>query len=233
MNLLLTSDGLANKRLQDEFTAMVGHEVEEPKVAFIPTAANVVRQDKGWMLDNMHAFQEMGCHVDVIDIAAKVGAASVAKTLERFDAICVGGGNSFYLSHHLQESGLDTALPELLDQRVYVGISAGSVIAGRSLLLTSQAMQKPEHFAAGNYDALVGFAGQASGQTLNFADVIIRPHFDSRIIFRRNTSYLEEVATTNQYPVIAIDDQSALRVTDKSLTIISEGDNYWTSEPID
>lgn len=50
--------------------------------------------------------------------------------LQLADAIVMGGGDAGYLVNRFHQSGVAKALPGLLDERLYVGISAGSIVAG-------------------------------------------------------------------------------------------------------
>merc|ERR1719198_1150512 len=48
--------------------------------------------------------------------------------------IVVLGGNTFYLWHHMRQSGLDAIVRRCVDDgALYLGISAGSIVAGRSI----------------------------------------------------------------------------------------------------
>lgn len=59
--------------------------------------------------------------------------------LSRYDVIFVGGGNTFYLLQKVRESGFDKALKKYLekDLGVYVGVSAGTVLAGPDIEISA------------------------------------------------------------------------------------------------
>jgi dipeptidase E len=52
--------------------------------------------------------------------------------LKYFDVVFVDGGNTFYLLQKVRESGFDAAIENYLKQDwgVYVGVSAGTILAG-------------------------------------------------------------------------------------------------------
>jgi dipeptidase E len=138
MKLLLTSGGLTNPSICKALEDLVGKPAKDTKIGFIPTAANYERGDKGWLVNDLYRIKQQGYWVDIIELTAH-NPDAIAKVLEDKEVIFVGGGNEFYLSFWMQKSGLFDLLPKLLETKVYAGISAGSMIMGKSLVLSSQA----------------------------------------------------------------------------------------------
>ena len=133
------------------------------------------------------------------------------------------GGNTFYLSYWLQKSGLFKILPELLKTKVYAGISAGSMIMGDSLVLSSQTQNNPQSFEDEDYDLAVS-TGEASGKTLCMVPLIFRPHLNSRWAPNaRNEIIAKKVAKLTD-KVYALDDNSALKIIDETIEVVSEGE---------
>lgn len=222
MKLLLTSNGLSNDSIAVAFQELLGKEPKDSKIAFIPTAANAERSNKSWLIDDLYNIKKRGYYVDVIELTA-LTPQQIKEAVEGSDAIFVGGGNTFYLSYWLQKSGLFGSLPKLLETKVYAGISAGSMIASQSLALSSQAMKHEEAFKDEEYD-LVGPTGQSSGKTLKFVDFIFRPHFNSRYFSTTNVDELKKKAHVLNKRVYALDDDSALKVIDGKLEVVTEGE---------
>src|SRR6476620_10336432 len=131
MKLFLTSSGLHNKSLQDALAGMLDKPVSECNFLFIPTSYHGAVSDMTWLVEDFYNAHSMGWkQFMVLDIAVK---SSWDKELwwpmiEQADVIQMGGGNAQYLSYWLQKSGLFDALPELLKTKVYVGVSAGSMV---------------------------------------------------------------------------------------------------------
>lgn len=222
MKLLLTSLGLTNNSIAEALKDLVGKEPNEAKVAFIPTGANADRGDKNWMIDNQYRIKEQGYHVDLIELTA-LSPEAIKAALSDADVIFVGGGNAFYLSYWMQKKGLFEYLPELLQTRVYVGISPGSMMAGDSLRLTSQALSHDEPLSDEDMDNL-GPAGESSGKTLHLVDFVFKPHFNSPEHYEvRNEEYIRSVANRVDKPIYTIDDQSALKIIDGNIEVVSEG----------
>jgi dipeptidase E len=222
MKLLLTSNGLSNDSIATAFAGLIGKEPKDSKVAFIPTAANAERGNKSWLIDDLYRLKSRGYFVDIIELTATNGER-LKEALEDMDAIFVGGGNTFYLSYWMQKSGLFDMLPELLQTKVYAGISAGSIVAGESLTMDSQALENPQAFKDEDYD-LLGPEGESSGKTLQLVNFLIRPHLNSGYFSLARKELLEEKAKDVKAPIYAIDDNSAVKVTDGSVKVISEGE---------
>jgi hypothetical protein len=71
--------------------------------------------------------------IECIDCASKPEEAAAA--IETAPAIWVPGGNTFFLAHHMRASGAACAIRRrvLEDGVLYVGCSAGSIVAGCSI----------------------------------------------------------------------------------------------------
>jgi dipeptidase E len=224
MKLLLTSNGLSNYSIAMAFRELVGKDPQKTKIAFIPTAANPDRSNKEWLINDLYRIKQQGYYIDIIDLPA-LSETELENALDEVDVIFVGGGNTFYLSYWMQKSGLMDMLPRLLNTKVYAGISAGSIIAGTSLALSSPALKNPEAFKDGDYD-LVGPKGASSSKTLNLVNFVFRPHLNSRYFNLVRKELLEQKAKEINYSVYALDDDSALKIIGDSIEVISEGE--WT-----
>jgi dipeptidase E len=99
-----------------------------PNLLFVPTAA----RGEGWEPDpstDIKPFEDLGFKVEIFDLAGRSGD-EVEGALSRSQAVVVCGGNTFYLLHHMKESGFFDALPRYLEAGlVYVGSSAGAIVA--------------------------------------------------------------------------------------------------------
>ncbi|CAE7262487.1 unnamed protein product [Symbiodinium natans] len=136
--LLLTSDGLSTKALKDEFRRLLGDRPENKNVWYIPTAplrdgmsmAMVERQVT--MLKSEFGLR----HVEIIDVEYVKGEKlrDAVKALGSLDVIWAEMGNTYALRHHLRDSGGDQLVLDALDAgALYVGSSAGSIVAGRTV----------------------------------------------------------------------------------------------------
>jgi dipeptidase E len=119
------------------------------------------------------------------------------------DVLLVDGGEATYLCHWLRQSGMAELLPTLTDT-VWVGVSAGSMV------LTPRIGAD-----------FVEWASAPDDRTLGVVDFSIFPHLDA---FPTNTmADARRWAAEIGGPSYAIDEQTAIRVIDGTVEIISEG----------
>ena len=204
MKLLLTSGGLKNKSIIDELRLLVGKDLKDCRAVYIPTAANVENGDKGWMINNLKELADLFDQVEIADIALPIDLWQ--HRVEEAEVIVVGGGNTTYLMGQARLSGFDTLLPQLLANKVYVGISAGSMVTTPSTAMNSDDVEKKDALG------LVKFG--------------IQPHFQASTFPIAETS--QKVRQRREhfavdYPVYALDDQSAVAVHDDAVKVVSEG----------
>lgn len=213
MKLLLTSGGLSNASIVTALQELVDKPFQESSVAFVPTAANVYRGDKQWIIEDLRKLQELGFRsIDLIDISA------VEKDLwlpgfESADVLLFEGGSTFHLMHWIKKSGLEALLPEMLKTKVYMGISAGSIVAGPSLDLKMT-------------PALYGepTASYTDDKGLGFFDTLIRVHVNGSSFPEMTCEILDRIAKEQPEPFYALDDQSAIKIVDGNVEVVSEGE---------
>ncbi len=109
----------------------------------------------------------------------------------------------------LQKTGTFDLLPKLLKTKVYVGTSAGSMVVGQSLALSSQALKQGSPFKKVDMDTL-GPKGSSSGKTLKLVDFVFRPHINSAP--HAKLEVIGQKAASVPYPVYALDDTSAIKI---------------------
>jgi dipeptidase E len=128
--------------------------------------------------------------------------------VQETDALLVGGGDPMYLCHWMQQSGLADLLPSLRET-VYVGLSAGSMVMTPRI---------GEDF--------VGWKPPGGGdETLGVVDFSIFPHLDNEDLPENTMAHAELWADGLQRPAYAIDDETAIKVTDDTVEVVSEG--HW------
>jgi dipeptidase E len=104
------------------------------RFAFVPTAAGPRYAMKHWVRADLRQLEVLGCDVSELDLAT-VGASEVPKVLQGLDGVFLTGGNSYLLLWHARRSGFaDLAMPLVESgELLYVGTSAGAVVAGPDL----------------------------------------------------------------------------------------------------
>lgn len=211
MKFILTSAGITNKSIAKTVTELVGKPANKIKALFIPTAANLILDDKTWLIDNLIDFKKQEYEsIDILDIAS-VSEKEWRPRFEKVDLICFGGGNEQYLAKVLLDSGVAKALPELLKTRVYMGISAGSMVAGQFLSKKLLNVVYPEEM----FEELA--------LPLKFVNYLFIPHLNSKYFTHVRKDVLEKLRKDFSFPLYACDDASAITIVDGKVEVVGEG----------
>ncbi len=216
MKLLLTSAGISNASIHNALVDLMGKPVAEASALFVPTAiyaipngADIARRVICGSLGD--PFCEMGWKsLGVLELTAlpSIKQELWISMLQETDALLVGGGDCQYLTYWMKQSGLADLLPSLLCKTVYVGLSAGSMI------MTSFGTTYGNHMLAAESD-----------KSLGLLDFALHPHLDHEWFPENSLINLEKLAATIPMPSYAIDDQTAIKVTNGTVEVISEG--HW------
>jgi dipeptidase E len=209
MKLLLTSAGLSNQSIINAFLDLAGKPFSELKLAFIPTAANVESGDKDWLIDDLIVCKNLGFQsIDIVDISA-ISKDMWLPRLQEADVLMFEGGSTLHLMHWMEKSGLRKLLTEMLKTKVYVGISAGSIVTAEKLSLVK--VHYEEENVSGNEEGL------------GLVDFQIRPHLNSPYFPKANLENLRKNAEKLGETFYAIDDNTAIKVVDGKMEVVSEG----------
>lgn len=209
MKLLLTSAGLSNPSIVSALEKLLGKSAKGVKLAFIPTAANVESGDKSWMIDDLNNFIKAGFVVDIVDISA-VSKDIWLPRLQESEVLFFGGGNTFHLMYWIMKSGLQDELVELLETRIYAGISAGSCVAGPTIFNSVQNL----------FDEKYDLEIKDGLGLVNFQTI---PHLNSPYFEKIRLENLETASQDMTEAVYVIDDQSAVAVDGENIEVVSEG----------
>ncbi len=207
MNALLTSDGLTNQTIIDIFTSLLPKPINEIKVVDIPTASKQLNR-KAAIQNHVNQLLNLGCKtVDLVEIS-EGNKSDWMPYIDSADVIFVEGGDVYYLKDQIIASGLTQELPRLLQQKVYVGISAGSRVLNPDISVVA-AYPDPSKSPDG----------------LNITNYCIIPHMSSSKFPNRRPEDIEPLVSGAPYITYLIDDNSAVLVEGDSVSIIGEG-NY-------
>jgi dipeptidase E len=133
--------------------------------------------------------------------------------LRETDALLVWGGDVLYLRHWMQASGLADLLPSL-SETVYVGVSAGSIV----LTPYNCDAEFDLQFVPEGSDM-----GEDAGAGIGLVDFALRVHLDSDGFDDSTLAEVEKWAAGIPAPTYAIDDDTAIKVTDETVEVVSEG----------
>jgi len=219
LKLLLTSGGVTNPSIRAALVDLLGKPVEDATALCIPTA----QYGHPWVGPGVKAWEfisgrsalpmvDLGWRsVGVLELTAlpSIDADLWGPQVREADALLVAGGDVLYLCHWMRESGLVDLLPDL-DETVWVGLSAGSMV------------MTPE---VGD-DFIQWRPPSGDDRTLGLVDFSICPHLAPDGMPGNSPAEAERWAATISTPAYAIDDQTAFTVVDGEMEIVSEG--QWT-----
>jgi dipeptidase E len=224
MKLLLTSGGIANQSIEDALVGLLGKPIAESSALFVPTAIypfpgggdHAYRAVSGNVKSRLCDLGWKSLGILELTALPSIKRESWVPTLQSTDALLVWGGNVMYLSYWLRQSGLAELLPTL-ENLVYVGVSAGSI----ALTPYNCDAESNVEFAAPGTDIAL-----YAERPLGLVDFTMWVHVGNPDpIFEDHT--LENVKNWSAaipVPTYALDDQSAIKVTENSVEVISEGD---------
>ncbi|HEY7091715.1 MAG TPA: Type 1 glutamine amidotransferase-like domain-containing protein [Ktedonobacterales bacterium] len=216
MRLLLTSAGITNTSIHHALVDLLGKPIADSNALCIPTAGYGHPQsspDKAW---KFIAGQEPRCPMSelgwkslgVLELTAlpSIDKERWVPWVRETDALLVNGGDALYLCHWMRQSGLADLLPSLRET-VWVGLSAGSMVMTPRI---------GEDF--------VGWKPPTGGdETLGIVDFSICPHLAHDDMPGNSMAEAEQWAAGIAGPAYAIDDETAFKVVDGAVEVISEG----------
>ena len=126
--------------------------------------------------------------------------------VQEADVLLVAGGDALYLCHWMRQSGLTDLLPSL-HETVWVGLSAGSMVMTPRI---------GEDFVQWRPPA-------GDDTTLGIVDFSICPHVAPDGMPGNSMAFAERWAAGLGVPAYAMDDQTAIKVVDGTVEVISEG----------
>ena len=239
MRLLLTSAGIGNPSINEALVDLLGRPVSESRALCIPTAIYPFPGGPDMAAQMIRGLAkaplcELGWKsLGVLELTAlptvdeDVWTAAVQET----DALLVWGGDPLYLSYWMRQSGLADLLPSLRHEAVYVGVSAGAMAAtstfgetypdppnGTGTPLASEDIV----FATPHGDINRTFV---TAQGAGLVDFTLIPHLDHEDHPDASLSNAETWAAKLPVPTYAIDDQTAIKVIDGTVEVVSEG--HW------
>jgi dipeptidase E len=217
MRFLLTSAGIKNTSIHDALVDLLGKPIAESDALCIPTAAyaNPGGAGHAWRFISGREPRTPMCELGwkslgVLELTAlpSIDEELWVPMVQETDVLLVEGGDPLYLCYWMRQSGLADLLPSL-HEAVWVGLSAGSLVMTPTI---------GEDF--------VRWKPPTGGDSaLGLVDFSIFPHLDHEMMPDNSMANAEKWAAGMPVPCYAIDDQTAIKVTDGIVEVVSEG--HW------
>lgn len=235
--LLLTSAGITNKSIHDALVDLLGKPVDESSALFVPTGVYPFEGGANyawWPVAGKMQSVLVGLGWKTMGLLELTALPSLHKdiwlsSVQNADALLVWGGDPLYLAYWFEQSGITEVLTSLRKDLVYVGVSAGSMAVstifgetyskprgGSGTPLTSENISF--HTSEGETDRIFITAKGAG-----LVDFALIPHFNNENHSDACGANAAKWAAKLHLPVYAIDDQTAIKVSDNTVEVISEG----------
>ena len=216
MKFLLTSAGIKNTSIHNALVDLLGKPIAESSALCIPTATYALPNGPvlAWRFisgqEPICPMCELGWKsVGVLELTAlpSIGKELWVPLVQEADVLLVNGGDPLYLCYWMRQSGLADLLPSL--RAVYVGLSGGSMVMAPHIGKRFVRWTPPT----------------GGDETLGLVDFAIFPHVDLEIFPDFSMADAERWAAGMRVPAYAIDDQTAIKVIDGTVEVVSEG--HW------
>ncbi|MGX9891334.1 Type 1 glutamine amidotransferase-like domain-containing protein [Streptomyces sp. NPDC002276] len=222
MNLLLTAGGLRNKTLREALRDMLGKPFSAANVVFVPTASVAEPGDHTWLVRDMNRLHALGWReFDILELNG-LPRQLVFDRLLRADVVYVEGGNHYHLARSITGNGLADGFLKALENRVYVGVSAGSMIFSQNLTGHSADV-------IGDTADLRLLGATTVQPPFALFDWYLKPHLHSPDFPERDDAWADRITERADFPIYFIDDDTALRVRDGEVDVVTEG--RWRFHP--
>jgi dipeptidase E len=220
MRMMLTSGGVQEGALLDTLHGLLDKPIAESRCVAVIDGMLPFGGDRSKMLADLEAFRRLGwAELNVMSLFG--GPRSVIESrLRSTDVVFCYGGSNHWLSHAWTETGLAPAvLRELLDEKVYLGLSAGSMIFSRQHAAAVEAFDDHEEVEMLQLDSV--------GPALPLLDFIVVAHLGAPFFPHSTDAWAASSAARLGGPVWFLDDTSALVVRDPDADpeIVSSG--HW------
>jgi dipeptidase E len=215
MKYLLTSAGIKNTSIHNALVDLLGKPIAEASALCIPTAVYAIPGGAGhaWRFFSGQATTPM-CELGwkslgVLELTAlpSIDEKLWVPMVQETDVLLVNGGDPLYLCYWMRQSGLADLLPSL--RAVYVGLSAGSMVMTPNIGEDFVRWKPPT----------------GGDETLGMVGFSIFPHLDHEMLPENTMADAERWAAGMRVPGYAIDDETAIKVVDGIVEVVSEG--HW------
>lgn len=210
MKLILCSEGFHTQNSVKKCVELVGKPQDKITFAIINEGYSVELGNKRWVLKNLNDLaNNFPAEIDLVNLLA-LPLNEVEERIMSKDAIFTIGGNTDYLMSVFVKTGFNKLLPKLLESKVYVGSSAGSMVMGKRL---SSEVRKTLYDDVTSLDETTEY--------LRLVDFSFLPHLDSdNENFKYRAEKLTQAAKKHPGKIYGLRDDSAMVIVDGKIEFI-------------
>lgn len=211
MKIILASSGFNSSAAVEKCTEFVGKPKSQISFGVINEAYVPYHQAHDWVIDDLMMIREnFSSNIELIPLSLDID--EIKRRLNDKDVIFVIGGNTAYLKLIFDRSGFSSIISELLETKVYVGSSAGSMILGHCP--TKETLLK----TSGDDDDF------SITQYLDLLDLEIIPHIHGRFTLPSAEKQVVIESKKQPYPVYGLSDDAALIIDGDEIEVV--GSDY-------
>jgi dipeptidase E len=219
MRMLLTSNGIANPLIHDALVDLLGKPIADSRIVVVIDAILGFPGDSSTLVEHLEGLRSLGwAEFDVASLFA--GPPTLVESrLRSADVILGYGGSNLWAAHAWHATGLAPVLAQLLEEKVYVGWSAGSMIFARSL------GRWPEDFD--DQEELEMFGLDSIAPAVPLFDWFFMGHRGADWMPTDADAWAARGAGRSHQPVWFVDDDSALVVRDPVADPVVVSSGHW------
>lgn len=201
MKLFLTSAGWSTDAIKQAFISLLPKPAKDCSILLIACVSSL--EEQHWIDEEREELQSMG----VENISVYNLLLEQASITTNHDVLCVCGGNTFAYLDRLRKTGMMDVIKQAVEtnQSVYVGISAGSIIAGPDIEIAGWGSMGDQNEI--NLQNLQGFG---------LTNTAVFPHYTDE-----QEQEVRNFQTRVSYPVLALTDAQALMIEGQQQKLIS------------
>lgn len=198
MKAILASSGFTNEEIIRTCEELVGKPRQEVNFIILNEAVKAEKDNHRWLIDGLNEIaNNFGGTIEFLDLQAH----DLAYTKERIatcDVVFCFGGQTDYLKNVFEETGFAQFLPELLEEKVWVGSSAGSCVLC--------------HKESKDTSMNTFLESEENRHYLELLPIFFLPHFGSDWFPQLREEVAIKESSLTDLPVYLVSDQAALVV---------------------
>ncbi len=199
--MILTSDGISNKKLIDETKKLLDKPVSECRVLIVHTLLEKIQ------LEFVKAVEKQLITLGIKKknmVRANI-TENISTPLGNFDIVYSCGGNTFYILDRMKKTGFDKYIKNFISKdKLYIGVSAGSIIVNDSI--------KGVDFGSQGDSNDINLKNL---KAINSVKLFIFPHYENTL-----SAEIKELKKIVKSPVYIIKDGEAIVILGKKITKI-------------